>query len=1098
MRKCLYLLVSLLLAGSVYGRLMLLRSDGRVMPLKSVKEAVLSHGYTKMKIDDAIRVDKAKTPDVFSQVEKGAKGVQMTLSYHGPSYWYCPYRAPGSLILGWFTPPAACSILAVRAEFYSDGQCKGYIWNSPFPYVAGMDQSAANDSIAKYFVFDPDSGYNPNGWVETPDVLAGPFVISSSGYGWVQVDLVPIDVGENSFFFGYILEEPTSGKPYPLSDNLTYQYLPARSYHYRTGSLYSGAAYFDWYFNLTGDPWGNYAGNWMLEVVVNVYGNPPPMVYHDQLPYTYYAGPYKVRALIIDYGTDDYPAGVDKVFLYYADPNVFDPQDPTTYDSVAMTLVSGAADSGVYEADLPALSLYEEWLYWIEARDVEPRTGTWPAPGRWAPAIMGRLSKTPYYSSLVVIPSTGVTDIYAVDDIMTNTFHQDYDFWFCEDWLYPDSSVINAYQCVEWWTWSDNYILQSESALRTFLDNGGKLFLTGQDVLYPFVGTYDTVMVTSGNFVYDYLKLEKVTDDNVCQEEPLTISGVSGDEITGEFVDSNWTLYYDPMDAWVGGDVWMGTAVPIEGAGVDTIFMDEYDNAVGFKYADASGYKYVLNYFQTDACVDTLTLHPVWGSYYGILSWDAQKLRMFMDNMMDWFGISKIGIDGAAIAVTAPEVAGLSRGYIAPVSVTVGNMGCDTHAYHVELHADIPFAYEWISSDASDTIDTSYILTIIQIDTSSPLASYMSEDVPFAPIYLWDTVIFKGSAETETVVIPPSSPVTLTGIINSEDTIVTYNNIAQFSVTIVPCTIDVYPVSLTGYAYANLSSVISVDVTQDGSDDITNVPVCICTSGGKWLEDTISSIGYGDIVTLAFEFTAGDTLDTIFFYAVTNAAGEENASNDTSAIYYLVPVAYYDAFVCSLKTPVTVHYGDTNTAEVKVGNYNSYDREFKVAFTVTHEGTILVAADTQDVLIGRLDTTTVTFNWVSNVWEEGAAYDLTATVIMDGDAVADNNTVTKTVYQVAIAEVKPQFVLYPSYPNPMTRKAVIRFGVPERTHVSLKIYDITGRLVRTLKDATLDAGYYTVIWDGRDNKGRPVATGVYFYRLEAAGKIATKKLVRLK
>jgi len=70
-------------------------------------------------------------------------------------------------------------------------------------------------------------------------------------------------------------------------------------------------------------------------------------------------------------------------------------------------------------------------------------------------------------------------------------------------------------------------------------------------------------------------------------------------------------------------------------------------------------------------------------------------------------------------------------------------------------------------------------------------------------------------------------------------------------------------------------------------------------------------------------------------------------------------------------------------------------------------------------------------------------------------------------------------------PNPFQSITAVRFQVPGPTHVSLKVYDVSGRTVGTLVDGTRTAGLHEVVWDGKDDGGRNLATGVYFYRLQA-------------
>ena len=64
--------------------------------------------------------------------------------------------------------------------------------------------------------------------------------------------------------------------------------------------------------------------------------------------------------------------------------------------------------------------------------------------------------------------------------------------------------------------------------------------------------------------------------------------------------------------------------------------------------------------------------------------------------------------------------------------------------------------------------------------------------------------------------------------------------------------------------------------------------------------------------------------------------------------------------------------------------------------------------------------------------------------------------------------------------------------------VTIKIYSVTGQLVKTLVDEVKDAGFHAVVWDGANNAGAPVASGVYFYRMESTSFSATRKLVMLR
>ncbi|MCL1594333.1 MAG: T9SS type A sorting domain-containing protein, partial [Actinomycetia bacterium] len=71
----------------------------------------------------------------------------------------------------------------------------------------------------------------------------------------------------------------------------------------------------------------------------------------------------------------------------------------------------------------------------------------------------------------------------------------------------------------------------------------------------------------------------------------------------------------------------------------------------------------------------------------------------------------------------------------------------------------------------------------------------------------------------------------------------------------------------------------------------------------------------------------------------------------------------------------------------------------------------------------------------------------------------------------------------------------IRFALSDNGHVRLTIYDTAGRRVRELVNEYMAAGEHGRIWNGRDDSGRRVVSGVYSYRLEANGLVQTKRLV---
>lgn len=92
----------------------------------------------------------------------------------------------------------------------------------------------------------------------------------------------------------------------------------------------------------------------------------------------------------------------------------------------------------------------------------------------------------------------------------------------------------------------------------------------------------------------------------------------------------------------------------------------------------------------------------------------------------------------------------------------------------------------------------------------------------------------------------------------------------------------------------------------------------------------------------------------------------------------------------------------------------------------------------------------------------------------------------------AIPEI---FVLLPNYPNPFNPETTIKYQLPKTSEVSLLIYNLLGQLVTTLVDEKRPAGYYTVRWNGTDQHGQPVASGVYLYKFKTNEFVQTRKMI---
>ncbi len=97
-----------------------------------------------------------------------------------------------------------------------------------------------------------------------------------------------------------------------------------------------------------------------------------------------------------------------------------------------------------------------------------------------------------------------------------------------------------------------------------------------------------------------------------------------------------------------------------------------------------------------------------------------------------------------------------------------------------------------------------------------------------------------------------------------------------------------------------------------------------------------------------------------------------------------------------------------------------------------------------------------------------------------------------------VGDMPERLVLGQNFPNPFNPSTTIKFATPQDARVSLAVYDLAGRVVRTLISGNLPAANHSVVWDGRSGTGRRVASGTYYYRLIVDGEMETRKMMLVK
>jgi flagellar hook assembly protein FlgD len=96
------------------------------------------------------------------------------------------------------------------------------------------------------------------------------------------------------------------------------------------------------------------------------------------------------------------------------------------------------------------------------------------------------------------------------------------------------------------------------------------------------------------------------------------------------------------------------------------------------------------------------------------------------------------------------------------------------------------------------------------------------------------------------------------------------------------------------------------------------------------------------------------------------------------------------------------------------------------------------------------------------------------------------------------SEIPINLELKQNYPNPFNPSTTIEYQIPRTGNVEIRIFDISGELVNTLKEDQQPVGKYSVKWDGKNNKGQQVASGIYICRIIFRTLILSRKMLLMK
>jgi len=365
--------------------------------------------------------------------------------------------------------------------------------------------------------------------------------------------------------------------------------------------------------------------------VIDIYVNAPPDVKaFDQVRGSYDTGAKVVTADIADFGVPAESSGVAEAWLlYHLNDN------PATLDSLSMSLVSGTAEDGTWEATIPGQPAVTKVTYYFHATDLQGLVTSTEANAHFYYIRAG----TSGNMLLMLEGDAYYGGDYSHDAVRSVAGHVD--LWDEAEYGTPDSTVFDYYMpggkvpgqgIIFWYAWSGFLFAAETEFLSDFLDAGGKLFISSQDLPAGGFGLspdYTDWVAPAGHFVHDYLKAYEGYDDyyngaDNPEDTTFTQYGVPGDPITGSANLAEILAY--PYGWGVPSNNYAGTFDLLDGAAVPILY-GPLGEVMAYRYEDAGGYKIVFIYWPCNYI-----------AYLDLSDWDTEAQDTLIHNTLTWFG----------------------------------------------------------------------------------------------------------------------------------------------------------------------------------------------------------------------------------------------------------------------------------------------------------------------------------------------------------------------------------------------------------------------------------------------------------------------------
>ena len=197
----------------------------------------------------------------------------------------------------------------------------------------------------------------------------------------------------------------------------------------------------------------------------------------------------------------------------------------------------------------------------------------------------------------------------------------------------------------------------------------------------------------------------------------------------------------------------------------------------------------------------------------------------------------------------------------------------------------------------------------------------------------------------------------------------------------------------------------------------------------------------------------------------------------------VVPVEI-SAFTCTQKEKTVVIKWKTESEQANLG-FNIYRRKQDESKSVRINDTIINGAGTS--------ASVHSYEYL----DESVEMNTTYTYKLEDVSLSGKKHFYPVEIKISVTSAIKDFSLDQNYPNPFNPETIIKYQLPKSCDVVIKIYNTPGQEIKTLINEKRNAGYHKIIWDGKDNSGQIVSTGIYLYQIKAEKYIAIKKMIFL-